>query len=150
MREVYSRLWHLLDEQGWSIGELTLALEHAGFILDQRVLQKFADPDHPIKRLNFQAAEAICRILGVPLGALLVFAPSLVARFGALPRKKQRRLAALSTRHEDNALDEQELAELATLVQEVEAIGLANTRLVVEHRDYLRRLGTAQHHTAAD
>jgi DNA-binding Xre family transcriptional regulator len=134
----YSRLRFLLAERGLSQAELHRQVAGPADGVNIKTLHRLGNPDVPLRRVDLRVLAAICRALGVGLGDLIVLADSGQAIVERLPEAKQRRLDELMARHNDGALDQHELAELQSLVDEAEKMTLANARRLLEHRRQLR------------
>lgn len=139
MYEAYSRLRFLLEERSLSTPELHRRLQAQDERVNTKTLYRLADPDRPLDRVDLRVVGAICRIMGVGLGDLIVFAEPAGAALQTLPEPRQRRLDELMDRHNDGGLDDDQLEELRGLVAEAEEIARSNARRLAEHRHRLRR-----------
>src|SRR2546423_10164537 len=101
MQQAYSRLKFLLEEQRLTRAELQRRIAAQAGALNLKTLYRLADPDRPLERIDLRAAVAICRILGVTLADLIVFAEPDAALLRALPGEKQRHLDTLIDGHDD-------------------------------------------------
>ena len=138
MVEAYSRLKFLLEERSLSRAELRRRVTAQERAFNVKTLYRLADPDRPIERVDLRIVGAICRLLGVGLGDLIVFAEPARTALRTLPESKQQRLDALMERHNEGRLAATELEELRALVEEAEEIARSNARRLAEHRRRLR------------
>ena len=150
MRAAYSRLKFILEERGLTTADLHQRLRAQGDSIDSKTLARLADPDRPIKQLETRIAGAVCRALGVDLGNLVVFVPSLAPNLRELDEAQQERLTAPMELHTEGQLPAQALPELQALVNEAGQNELHNLRQLVAHHERLRESGAGQRHTAAD
>ncbi len=149
-RELYSGLRFLIEERGITIADLARRVASQGEAVDVRTLRRLANPDRPLKLVDTRVLDAVCRALGVDIGELLVFVPTLGANLRHLPEARQRRLSALLDAHADGELAPDERRELETLVAEADDLDFANTGRLVEHRDLVRAGIRPRAHSAAD
>lgn len=150
MSDAYSRLKFILEARGLTTADLLQRLRAQGDGVDGKTLARLADPDRPIKQLETRIAGGICRALGIDLGDLVVFVPSLAPNLRELDEAQQERLTALMELHTEGQLPPQALPELEALVHEAGENELHNLRQIVEHRERLRDWDAGQRHTAAD
>ena len=147
--EAYSRLKFLLEERSLSRAELQrrITAQERGF--NVKTLYRLADPDRPLERVDLRLVGAICRMLGVGLGDLIVFAEAEKTTLRSLQESKQQRLDALMERHNEGRLADDELGELRALVEEAEAIARSNARRLADHRRRLRGGASARRRVRA-
>lgn len=150
MRERYSGLRFVLEERGLTVAALAARISAQGERVDARTLERFADPDRPLRQIDTRILDAVCRALGVERGDLLAFAPAVAPDLRRLPEARQRRLAALMDAHAEGTLPPDRAGELAALVAEADDLDFANTRRLVEHHERLRALARPRAHSAAD
>lgn len=150
MHDAYSRLKFLLEERGLTTAELHHCLRAQGDAVDLKTLSRLADPARPIKQLETRIAGAICRTLGIDLGALVVFIPALAPNLRELTPTQQARLTALMERHTEGQLPARVLPELTTLVNEANQNELHNLRQLALHLERVREASVDERHTAAD
>lgn len=148
MLEAYSRLRFLLEQQSLTQAELQRRLAEQERAFNVKTLYRLADPDRPLERVDLRVVGAICRILGIGLGDLIVFAEPSGSALRSLPDDKQRRLDELMERHNDGQVTEDTLDELRALVAEAEEIARSNARRLAEHRRRLRRTGPSKRRIA--
>ena len=147
--EAYSRLKSLLEERSLTRAELQRRITAQERTFNVKTLYRLADPDRPLERVDLRVVGAVCRILGVGLGDLIVFAEPERVTLRALPDAKQRRLDELMDGHNEGRLASHEVEELRGLVDEAEEIARSNARRLAEHRRSLRRAATAGQHATA-
>jgi DNA-binding Xre family transcriptional regulator len=137
--EAYSRLKFLLEERGLTRAELQRRIADQERVFNVKTLYRLADPDRPLERIDLRVVGAICRILGIGLGDLIIFAePSTSLR--TLEDVQQKRLDELMAGNNEGRLSAEELRELRELVGEAEEIARSNARRLAEHRRRLRRI----------
>jgi DNA-binding Xre family transcriptional regulator len=149
-RELYSSLHFHLEEHHLTVVDLAQRIALTGETVDIRTLQRLADPDRPLRQIDTRVLDAVCRALGIEIGALLVFAPAPGPDLQRLPAERQQRLDQLMDAHTEGALSPGELRELEALVAEANDLDFANTQRLVEHREGLRARSRARVHSAAD
>ena len=140
--DAYSRLKFLLAERALSQAELQRQLAAQERAFNAKTLYRLADPDRPLERVDLRVAGAVCRVLGVGLGDLIVFAEPSTVTLQAFPAARQQRLDELMGRHNEGQLTSEELAELRAMVAEAEEIARSNARRLAQHRRRLRRAAT--------
>jgi DNA-binding Xre family transcriptional regulator len=141
--EAYSRLKFLLEERALSRAELQRRLLARERHFNAKTLYRLADPDQPLERIDLRVAGAICRVLGIGLGDLIVFAEPAASMLETLSDRDQERLEQLMARHNEGQLAADELGELGALVERAETLARANARRLAEHRRRLRNVATA-------
>ncbi len=134
----YSRLKFFLDERSLTRAEFRRRLATQDSTFNVKTLYRLADPDRPLERIDLRVVGAICRILDVNLGDLIVFAERTTVETLAEP--KQRRLDELMERHNEGQLCNPELQELGSLVDEAEQVALSNARRLAQHRRRIRQV----------
>lgn len=149
-RELYSGLRFLIDERGLTIADLARRVAAQGETVDARTLRRLADPDRPLKLVDTRVLDAVCRALGIGIGDLLVFAPTLGTDLRRLPEERQRRLGALMDAHAEGELAPDQRLELEALVAEADDLDFANARRLVEHRELVRASNRPRSPSAAD
>ena len=148
--EMYSGLRFLLDERGLTAAELARRIAALGATVDARTLQRLADPDRPIERVDARVVGLVCDALQVEIGALLAVMPPHSARLDRLSEAEQERLDDLLDRRRDGMLGDGELGELRALVERASQQAARNAQRLVEHRRNLRDAVLAHHQSAAD
>lgn len=149
-RDLYSGLRFLIEEQGLTVADLARRLTAQGEAVDARTLRRLADPDRALKLVDTRVLEAVCRVLGIDIGDLLVFAPALGTDLRRLPEERQHRLNALMDAHAEGELAPGERRELEALVAEADDLDFANARRLAEHRELMRASVRPRSHSAAD
>lgn len=149
-RDLYSGLRFLIEEQGLTVADLARRLTAQGEAVDARTLRRLADPDRALRLVDTRVLEAVCRVLGIDIGDLLVFAPTLGTDLRRLPEERQHRLNALMDAHAEGELAPGERRELEALVAEADDLDFANARRLAEHRDLMRASVSPRSHSAAD
>lgn len=149
-RELYSGLRFLIEERGLTIADLARRVAAQGEPVDARTLRRLADPDRSLKLVDTRVLDAVCRALGIGIGDLLVFAPTLGADLRRLPEEQQRRLHALMDAHSEGELAPDQRLELEALVAEADDLDFTNARRLVEHRELVRASVRPRSHSAAD
>ncbi len=147
MLQAYSRLKFLLDERALTQAELQRRITAEERAPNVKTLYRLADPDRPLGRVDLRVVGAVCRVLGVGLGDLIVFAPPDRSTIQTLPEGEQRRLDELMDRHNKGELTSGELEQLRDLVTEAERIARSNARRLAEHRRQLRGPASTQRAT---
>lgn len=137
MLAAYSRLKLLLEERSLSRADLQRSLAEREHAVDVKTLYRLADPDRSLERIDLRAVGAICRVLGVGLDELIVFAESDQATLRSFSTSEQQRLDQLMSARNEGTLTEGELDELRALVIAAEEIARSNARRLTEHRRYL-------------
>lgn len=133
----YSRLKKMLEEKKMTVMELYRKMRHLGVKVNPKTLYRLQS-DAPVKRLDMNAATAICQVLHVQLGELIQIRTVKIT-LQRLPKQKQQRLDELMDRNNEGQLSKTERAELEALVEEGEALSLANTRMLVEQKRRLSK-----------
>jgi DNA-binding Xre family transcriptional regulator len=136
--EAYSRLKFLLEERALSRAELQRRLLKQERHFNAKTLYRLADPDQPLERIDLRVVGAICRVLRIGLGDLIVFAEPAAGTLATLSDQDQERLDQLMARHNEGQLVAGELDELRALVERAEALTRSNARRLAEHRRRLR------------
>ena len=134
MLAAYSRLKFLLDERSLTPADLDRCLGERGHAFSIKTLARLADPDRSVARIDLRAIGAICRLLGVGLDDLIVFAEADQTVLRSLPESEQQRLDRLMAGHNEGQLSSTEEGELRALVAEAEELARSNARRLVEHR----------------
>lgn len=141
MREAYSRLLFLLEQRGLTRAELQRRLAEQDEVTNPRMLARLMDPDRPLERVNLRVVGAVCRVLGIGLGDLIVFAEIHTPLVQTLPEMEQRRLDELMERHGEGELSSEELEALDALVAKAESLARSNAQRLAEHRRWLEDSG---------
>lgn len=149
-RQMYSGLHFLLEERGIAVADLTRRVAALGEAIDARTLQRLADPDRPLRQIDARILDAVCRVLGIELGNLLVFAPAIHEKLHRLSEREQYRLNTLMDAHSEGILTPGELRELEALVAEADDLDFANARHLVGHRERISARVRSHAHNAAD
>lgn len=148
--EMYSGLRFLLDERGLTATALARHLAELGATVDARTLQRLADPDRPIERVDARVVGLLCDALHVEIGGLLAVMPPHSARLDHLSEAEQERLDDLLDRQREGALGDGEFGALRALVERASQQAARNAQRLVEHRRRLRDAVLAHHQSAAD
>ena len=149
-RATYSRLAELLRGRGWTIDELERRIREGGARVDRRTLQRLMRSE-PIGRTDVSTIRVICDVLGVGLDDFFRFAPALPDgepdEYWEAPEEKVRRAEELAAKNSAGQLTPDERAELASLVEEYEALAGHNARVRL-WREEPARFGEAQRRAA--
>lgn len=140
--QCYSRLNLLLTAQDMTIPELRRKLEERGVHTNVKSLYRLNDPLASVEKIDAKIAGQICDLLGIDLSALFGFREKLdLTRINHFPVDKQRRLDELLSKNREGHLNEEEKRELSDLIEEAEALMMANARALAMQR---RSLGKAK------
>jgi DNA-binding Xre family transcriptional regulator len=140
MQEAFSRLKSVLDVQGLSAADLVRRIADQGDRINPKSVYRLADPEETLEKVDMRVIGAICQSLDVGIGDILTFEqPTIIEQFSAA---KQGRMDGLMTRHQGvhgEALTDDELIELRTLVDEAEAVARGNARRLANRKRRLQR-----------
>lgn len=150
VRELYSGLRFLLEERGWTVGDLAGRIRALGEAVDTRTLHRLGDPDRPLKQVDARVVSILCAALEVEVGALLVVLPPGSALLEYLPQRDQERLDDLLDRNREGELRDGEHGELGVLVERACQQSVRNAERLVAHRQHLRDAVLAHRQSAAD
>lgn len=132
--ELYSGLRFVLDERGLTATALARHIAELGATVDARTLQRLADPDRPIERVDARVVGLLCDALHVEIGGLLAVMPPRSARLDHLSEAEQERLDDLLDRQREGALGDGEFGALRALVERASQQAARNAQRLVEHR----------------
>jgi len=149
MVEAYSRLKFLMAERSLTAAELQRRVAGQEHVFNVKAFYRLADPYRPLERVDLRIVGAICRILAVGLGEVIVFVNSEHPLLRALADDDQRRLDELLNHHDEGRLSEEELIELRGLVDRAEAIARGNARRLAAHQRRLEAVAQADKPAAA-
>lgn len=135
--KTYPRLNELLRKNKMTVTQLHREMQRLGFKVNVKTLYRLRR-DEPVENLNMAAATGICQVLHLGLNDL-VQTRAVETSLQRLSEEKQQRLDELMDRNTEGLLTKRERKEFQRLVEEAEAVTLANARLLVQEKRRLSR-----------
>lgn len=135
--KTYPRLNELLRKRKMSVTQLHREMQRLGFNVNVKTLYRLRR-EEPVENLNMTAATGICQVLHLGLDDL-VQTRAVQTALQQMSENKQRRLDELMDRNTEGQLTRRERKEFEKLVEEAEAITLANARLLAQEKRRLSR-----------
>jgi len=146
----YSRLAELMRARRMTVIDFHRELTAKGHRFDLKTIYRLAS-EKPLKTLNAPAVRAVCETLDIDLGKLIVWqAPQ--PKLKRIDAKTQNRLDYLMARSNEGELTKAERAEFEALTEELEALSVANAKLLAQHirpsHSAIRKVAGPEKHVA--
>jgi len=140
MREAYSRLKVVLEQNHQTTADLVRKIAEQGDRINPKSIYRLAVAEEPIEKVDMRVIGAICQALDIGIGDIITFEePEIIEQFSL---DKQQRMDNLSARFAaKDPLSAEEFGELRLLVDQAEEIARGNARRLANRRRRLLRSG---------